>query len=96
MADQWSEWFEHDGLPNLALIGCYVRCQAFDGRSEEGIVEPQVMQPPENYHSAWVYHQKKILREYLGSRVVRYQIRRPRGMALLDRALRVDVPELAS
>lgn len=90
MADEWSDWFAHDGQPLPNLIGVFVEAQAFNEDVEQGTVLRRVMFPPPGFHSSWVWGEGSG--QHCPRRVRRYRIRQTRGMALLKQALRVSEP----
>lgn len=84
----WSDWIRHDGCGNLRLVGRYVFAECANGDTGEGVVYDRAMQPPPGCSSLWVWDGLPV--DWYGFRVIRYRLRRPLGMAVLDSALMVS------
>ena len=90
MADQWGPWIEHDGK-GCNCLGEYVQTRwedLYDGLCAwAGIVTPL-------WETAfdWANYGTEAADGQTWGRVIRYRIRRPRGMEVLDAVL-ADMPE---
>lgn len=91
MDDQdWGPWIEHDGkgcpCPG-EYMAAIVEWEPGDTRYVEGIAEAGALSWD------WSYHLTKPKTGFgLLSRVIRYRIRKPKGMKLVEKALNVRIP----
>ena len=87
---EWGPWIEHDGR-GCPCVGHYIRVQLRNGEIYEGVAGQMARangHDPNGFGSAWVWHP-------LNDRsleVVRYRIRKPRGMKTLEDILE-NLPE---
>jgi len=96
MSEEWGLWIEHDGrgcpVPRgtvgAALLqkGVVVAFCAGFGSTTGGPYSP----PEISSGNAWDW--SSVPDEYRGERVIRYRIRKPRGVTILQRLL-ADLPE---
>lgn len=91
--DEWGPWIEHDGsgcpLPAGTLGEAKLRCgrvASFRACCGSTLGGPYVKATASG--SAWIWGSSV----YTEQEVVRYRIRRPRGMAVLDKAM-TDLPQ---
>jgi len=82
--DEWGPWIDHDGA-SCPCVGMTVRVVAANGRDEIGFVTIRAAQA---YTSMWIW--SSIPPHWWGHRVIRYRIRKPRGMAILEQALQAQ------
>lgn len=84
MSDEWGPWIEHGGrgCPLAAGAPVYVACA--DGVQEDGTACG-------HSYSGWHWEYVALMGRP-GLRVLRYRIRKPRGMVVLE-SLLVDLPE---
>lgn len=86
MDDVWGRVIEHDGRAESVPLGMYVRVQSANGAVCEGwLTDRRSVEPPPEWRSRWVW--ATLLPRDWHLRFVRYQVRRPRGMEVLDRCL---------
>ena len=85
MNEEWGPWIEHDGRAETVPVGQYARAEIAAGLRREGLVPAGAANPPPGYTSFWIWAQLPAVVQIY--RVVRYQIRRPRGRVVLDRVL---------
>lgn len=78
MGEEWGPWIEHDGK-GCPCAGQWTEGVNLNGRSREGIASQA--------GAGWVW-----LMPHPRESVIRYRIRRPKGMAILDAILR-NLPE---
>jgi hypothetical protein len=81
--DEWGPWIEHDGR-GCPCEGMYTQDAVADGSVIEGLVG-NVTNPPKGCYSLWVWD--SIPSHRFHRRVIRYRVRKPRGMAVLEQAL---------
>lgn len=83
MTEEWGAWIEHDGehMPPQGAI-----CQATfdDCRTLTGVID----QADETHRAAFLW----LLPEDDASHVIRYRIRKPRGLTILENLI-ADLPE---
>lgn len=85
MTDHWSPWIEHDGGECPASVRCYyVQALGETPRGRHKVVESWVIRGDgmswdwTNFGAVNPDTNKRV------GRILRYRIRRPRGMAVLD------------
>ena len=86
MADEWGPWIEHDGRGCPLPDGVVVELVTADGERAAGIIlkgEPGV--------NVWDWAECRAYRRWEW-RLLRYRIRKPRGVIVLE-ALLADLPE---
>lgn len=81
MSEQWGKWQQHDGK-GCPCVGEYVQCERVVLRIVEVIAGAECIShglDPNGAESAWVW------REYpkCGD-IIRYRIRKPKGLTLLE------------
>ena len=92
MSDEWGPWIEHDGrgcpLPDGTVA------QAFFEENPGCVEGPFLGVVGSGGKQSWDWSLWQTVAPdgYLISRVIRYRIRKPRGMVVLDRLL-ADLPE---
>ena len=89
MADDWGPWIEHDGR-GCPCVGMVVRVVSANGRDEIGVPKGGALIVDGNTASMWIW--SSIPDFWWGHRVIRYRIRKPRGMVALE-SLLADLPE---
>jgi len=88
MSDEWGPWIEHDGTPAPDAQGRYCNVISADGRDECGVVRAAVAVP--NRRSLWIWG---TLDDWeMEQRVIRYRIRKPHGLTILEGLLE-NLPE---
>ena len=81
--DVWGPWVDHDGM-GCPCEGQYVQVECADGELTEGVAGSKCRSEGVNVHrgflSAWYWPNGTAE----GKRIVRYRIRKPRGLAILQ------------
>ena len=92
MKDEWGPWIEHDGkgCPCVGMVvEAYKRWVGLQGPFVAGQEAIKFLGSADVPGSAWVYvHVVGVTDDW----ILRYRIRRPRGMEVLD-AILADLPE---
>ena len=88
--DEWGPWIDHDGNGYTLSFGFIVEAESADGYRQVG-------RPKEGPTKSWGarnwWNWKTLLPdEFQTGRVIRYRIRKPRGMAILEDLLQ-DLPQ---
>ena len=89
--EEWGPWIEHDGRGCPVLSGTWVRIQG------DYPPDPEYFFEGEGFCSdGWAWNWSNIGKTTLSGnkcgRVIRYRIRKPRGMAILESLLQ-DLPQ---
>lgn len=84
MGDAWGPMVEHDGK-GCPVVGQYVRAWCADGYVSEALVGPTAARPRVGHHSLWIW--RTVPRLDWPLRIVRYRVRRPRGMEVIEKLL---------
>lgn len=87
MADEWFPWVEHDGRGCPLTDGTIVRIELADGRVFTGTIKRSSGRGVD----CWQWHECKMVGKWEW-RVVRYRLRKLRGMVILKNLL-TDLPE---
>lgn len=91
MSGEWGPWIEHDGL-GCHCIGKWVQAQRRSGRIVEGIAGSDCRArgySPDSDESAWTH---RYCPGFTGDWIIRYRIRKPRGLTILESLLE-NLPE---
>ena len=96
MDDEWGPWVDHDGM-GCPCWGAWVESVDAAGTVEQHIagrifvdeMGNLVKKPPYVDGSAWTWRSMPTVVFHL--RVIRYRIRKPRGMAVLEQLI-ADIP----
>lgn len=75
--NEWGPWIEHDGMPVPHLAGEWLHIIGADGREGEGMLKFAGAKG-----SLWRW--KTILKSHWSKRIIRYRIRKPRGLIILQ------------
>lgn len=78
MTEEWGAWIEHDGQ-GCPCVGMWVESEARDGFVQQHIAHSA---GDISLGDAWKWSTLKA--EFHGYAVIRYRIRKPRGMTILD------------
>ena len=91
MSEEWGPWIEHDGRGCPLPVGTYIKdeWEGPPGRfnSSEGPISYRELEAFD-----WSNFGKKSLHGMRCGRVIRYRIRKPRGLVILEKLL-TDLPE---
>ena len=86
MSKEWGPWIEHDGkhVPNVVGLYVGIECETLSGavKYKEGIVTSKMMLLREG---AWVWAKRWIAPDCAVQVIIRYRVRKPRGLAILER-----------
>lgn len=85
MSEEWGPWIEHDGK-GCPCVGQYVHTQQCDGRSVFGLAgtsRARAVSLGMSPGGSWDWANKA--RCFV---VIRYRIRKPKGLAMLERVAR--------
>jgi hypothetical protein len=89
MSEEWGPWIEHDGR-SCPCVGLVVRVVAANGRDEIGLVDILASQVSDRFASMWIW--SSIPAHWWGHRIIRYRVRKPRGLVICENLL-ADLPE---
>ena len=84
MSDEWGPWIEHDGK-GCPCVGQYVRVDLRNGVTREVIAGEECRRAGVSVNgerSSWVWMARTAYQR--GYEVIRYRIRRPRGLTILQ------------
>ena len=87
MSDEWGPWIKHDGK-GCPCVGEYVHIIADNGDDQCGIPNHTCDAPEYGCFSTWIWDHYTT-----HPRVIRYRIRKPRGMVILEKLL-ADMPRV--
>lgn len=83
--DEWGPWIEHDGT-GCPCVGHAVHVKyRWSGENPDGSISDERVYVASSESWSWVWGQDGI------NEVIRYRIRKPRGMAVLESIL-TDLP----
>lgn len=89
MSDEWGPWVEHDGT-GCPCIGFYVHVSRLAAPDKEVIAGAECIRngvDPNSILSAWVWEELTRPND-----VMRYRVRKPRGLTILEGLLE-NLPE---
>jgi hypothetical protein len=89
--EDWGPWIEHDGK-GCPVAGQYGRAECADGYEFEKVLGSWVGPSGGIPIDCWDWSCKNLRAFEWDARVIRYRIRKPRGMAILE-ALLQDLPQ---
>lgn len=90
--EEWGPWIEHDGLSCPVMPGQICHVVNADGGDEIGTPETDLNACPPGCSTNWIWATLDAWQwEW---RIVRYRIRKPRGLQILETLLN-DLPEPA-
>lgn len=97
MSEEWGPWIEHDGKGQPVPTGTVGEAELRCGRVAPfcaglGSTRAGPYSPPKNYHGTSAWHWGGKPRVYVGDEVIRYRIRKPRGLTILEGLLE-NMPE---
>lgn len=75
--EQWGPWIEHDGRGGKHLAGEWLHIIGADGRQGEGMLRF-------GCGPASLWHWDTLTMKNYHKRVIRYRIRKPRGLTILQ------------
>ena len=78
--EQWGPWIDHDGSNYPVPVGTVV--QAVRGNKSSVVCVVRHLNP---YHNAWLW--ESLSDHTLDQRVVKYRIRKPKGLTMLENIL---------
>jgi len=81
MAEEWGPWITHNGMPHPLPGGTLVIVQHLDGLVTEAVTKGRPPLPDEVDCWDWSDCEAKRCRE---AKIIRYRIRRPRGLTILQ------------
>ena len=81
MTDEWGPWIEHDGK-GCPCVGEYVLCEYQNGKTWPPCIATGSIEAWDHSYMPFVY-----------LKVIRYRIRKPRGMVILENLL-ADMPKV--
>lgn len=90
VSEEWGPWIEHDGK-GCPCEGMWVRAEYADGEVSEHIAMGYLWPGEGQVVNCWDWGECAIC-DCLDWRVIRYRIRKPRGMVILE-ALLTNLPE---
>lgn len=90
MSEEWGPWIEHDGKGCPVKSGTIVMAECEGPIGIFRIVEAQALANGEGWD--WSLFGAIMLDGTLNSRVIRYRIRKPRGLIILEKII-ADLPE---
>ncbi len=92
MSEEWGPWVDHDGK-GCPCAGMVVHAKRYSAPDIIGVAGSHCIaagtSPDDPYRSAWVWVPPGVL---VRGSVLRYRIRKPRGMTILEELL-VNLPE---
>ena len=77
MSEEWGPWIEHDGTDCPISAGKYIMAQGTSGK----IVQGTIVDPSNSY--GWNWSGRRLMMGY----VIRYHIRKPEGLIILEQVL---------
>lgn len=86
MAEEWSNFHVHNGEANPGLVGHYVHAVLANNDTCEGVLRREAMYPAPEFMSLWIWDGLPDV--MFGNRVVKYRVRRPKGMEVFGAFLR--------
>ena len=95
MAEEWGPWVLHDGR-GCRCVGQYVQVEFDDGQVAEGVAGNSSAQAIANGFDPLVSWKWALVAtenwRFIAARIIRYRIRKPRGMVVVE-SLLADLPE---
>jgi hypothetical protein len=94
MSDEWGPWIEHDGK-GCPCLGAWAQTERLGKYvfphtgTHRAILEGRIEEPA-NWD--WSRFGERLPRGTVASKVIRYRIRKPRGLTILE-SLLADLPE---
>jgi len=87
MSEDWGPWIEHDGKGCPCRIGETVQIEGHTGAWGRIVVSTGVITSAGHSHRSWIRRHSKH-----GQQIIRYRIRKPRGLTILEGVLE-NLPE---
>lgn len=90
MSEEWGPWIEHDGK-GCPCVGEFVHLVAYGGQEDLGVPTSGLsVPPPPGFWNTWFWDSIPPWKS--AARVIRYRIRKPRGLTILEGLLE-NLPE---